>query len=1288
MEQFQLSPQQRLRWQSALPAASLTLDLRGTLDLTELRRRLQALVERHEALRLQLCPSPGLRVPLQRILPQAEVALGSSLAEAAMRLDCQALAADHQRLHLQLPALSADRGTLLRLTAALASDTSPGDDEDMSYTQYSAWLYELQDEDDAELGRRYWREQALGDHEQDELLYREPRAQAGPDRLVAQLDGTPELDARLDAFCRLHHVAPAEVLLAAWCTLLQRLSPSEAPQLTMNWVHDCRDDYEELAGCWGAFAKPLPLTWRFPLQNRFGEALDGLQRLCDRAREWQEYCAIVSDPSPAASRYGFEWGGVLPQALPLAGIPSATLSVLELNSPAQAFELLLTPEAFAGEHGATSYRFNLAFEAGGYSLQTAQVLLEQYRSLLLAALEDPEQTLQALPLHSPSFDAALAAVQVTRGDLPAAPFVAFPLRFSQQASRFAERLALCDAEHRLTYAELEARSNQLARYLNARGIGAEDRVALHLERNAGAIVAMLGVLKCGAAFLPLDAQQPVARSQAILEAARPAFLLVDGSAPPPVLPGLECLDLRDSEHWQGQPDSPLALPITAHSTAYVLHTSGSTGTPKGVVIEHQQLSSYLDSLLGRLALAPGERSALVTSLAADLSYTLLFPALLTGGELHVVDKATSLDVAAWTAYQTLYPIDHLKTVPSLLDAWLGHSAAAATLPRRQLILGGEHSPQRLLQSLRRLAPGLTVYNHYGPTETTIGVLMHRLDPAVNYRRLPLSDRLDGMRTYLLDEHRQPAAPGQAAELYLAGPQLARGYLDEQQTRERFLDNPLKPGERLYRTGDRARYRPDGSLEIVGRVDRQVKIRGFRVELDEVEAQLSRLPGVAQVAVTCVAHGPFDLHLFAFLTLEDGHGSPLARLQGLAQERLPEHMLPTLRLVEALPLLGNGKLDRKTLTRWAEQVLDHVGDSLPRTPLEQLLADVWAGVLGLERVGIEDDFFALGGHSLAAVKLASRLQNALGAPVQVNAVFNAPSVARFAELVKAQLQLSPLVQLSQAEAARGNLFCFHPSTGHVQDYRALIEPLPDWNLWGLQATYLAEGSPMPERDTLDALAAVYVEQLRRQQPEGPYHLLGWSLGGLIAFSAAAQLEQAGEEVAFLGIVDSQIQRSAPAETLEALLQSAAQILEPDSQARLQALSGPARDHLPELAPSERLLGLVQWARQQGLQLANDSWEQLEYRLHQHDHTQTLIGTFRPITLQCPLHLWWASATLQAEDFSAPDWSRLTRGRTTERIINGQHLDILRQPAWQQALAESLATLGNGGGTREPSNNGMT
>ncbi len=683
----------------------------------------------------------------------------------------------------------------------------------------------------------------------------------------------------------------------------------------------------------------------------------------------------------------------------------------------------------------------------------------------------------------------------------------------------------------------------------------------------------------------------------------------------------------------------------------------------------------------RLALAPGERSAVVTSLAADLGYTLLFPALLSGGELHLLDKETAMDAQAWAAWQARYPIDHLKIVPSLLDAWLIHAQSAAVLPRKQLILGGESCSRRLLQSIRDLSPTLVVFNHYGPTETTVGVVMHKAEPTMDYRRLPLSDRLDGMRLYLLDEQQALAAPGQSAELYIAGPQLARGYLDTQQNAGRFIELAQLPGERLYRTGDLARYRHDGSLEITGRADRQVKIRGFRVELDEIQAQLTGLPGVAQAAVECIPRGELGQQLFAFMTLAPGHSTTVARLHGQAQDCLPDYMLPTLRIVEALPLMGNGKLDRKTLQQWADKVLDTVGSALPRTPLEALLADVWAQVLGLERVGIDDDFFELGGHSLAAVTLASRLQTALSAPVTVNAVFNAPSVSAFAALVQAELKLSPLVRLSAPNTVEAaNLFCFHPSTGHVQDYRTLLAPLSGWHLWGLQAAYLSDDSTALGGD-IESLGALYVEHLRQQQPQGPYHLLGFSLGGLLAIAAAARLEGQGEEVAFLGIIDSQYQRQAPEDSVEALLESASQAVTPDSQAVLRQLPPPIMAallaQLDALPPAARLPELVQWARQQGLQLDGDSWEHLQTRLRYQQHTQHLLATFQPARLSCPVHVWWASDTLAQPDFADPQWERLSSGPLTREVIAAQHLTILEQRALHEQLAARLTAIATHG-----------
>ncbi|WWG68312.1 thioesterase domain-containing protein [Pseudomonas poae] len=561
-----------------------------------------------------------------------------------------------------------------------------------------------------------------------------------------------------------------------------------------------------------------------------------------------------------------------------------------------------------------------------------------------------------------------------------------------------------------------------------------------------------------------------------------------------------------------------------------------------------------------------------------------------------------------------------------------------------MIPGGESCSQRLLQSIRQFAPGLTLFNHYGPTETTVGVAMHRLDPACDYRRLPLDDRLDGMRLYLLDEQQRLATPGQHAELYIAGPQLARGYLDTPHTAERFIE---RDGERLYRTGDRARYRHDASLDITGRSDRQVKVRGFRIELDEIQAQLAGLPGVAQAAVECLPKGELGQQLFAFVTLAPGQSMSVAQLHGQAQDRLLDYMLPSLRIVEALPLMGNGKLDRKTLQQWADQVQGGVGGALPRTPLEALLAQTWAQVLGLERVGIEDDFFALGGHSLAAVSLASRLQTVLAAPVTVNAVFNAPSVAAFAALVQAEFKLSPLARLS-APGAGANLFCFHSFHRACAGLPPTAAPSAALATVGLQK--LGDDDTVGDGD-IDGLAARYVEHLRAQQPHGPYHLLGFSLGGLLAITAAAQLERCGEQVAFLGILDSQHARSADEDSIETLLADAAQALTANSQAVLRGLPAQAMAELTAqlaaLPAAQRLPALAQWAQQQGLQLDGDSWEHLHTRLGHQQQTRQLLASFQPPRLRCPVQVWWADATLGEADFADPQWQQLSSGATPVR-----------------------------------------
>lgn len=1306
---FRLSPQQRLRWLAELPPPVLVLDINGSLDTVRLRSTLESLVARHESLRTELQPAPGLATPLQVIhdrdtagqrvhfelndgTPTSNNRDGQSgIIAQLIRYDTT-----RHRLRLELSPLSADRNTLLRLAQALVGgvDAKVESETDTTYSQYTAWLYELQTDENAEQGRQYWAQQGASDALHYEMAYREPRQGVnGESQLaVTTLRVDPALGRSLDAFCETGGYTPAEVLMAAWNILLQRLNvhhAGDSAPLPMAWIHDCREDYDELAPCWGLFSKVLPLSCQDPLDDSFSSALARLRQCQDDAREWQEYCAVDAGPQVAQSRFGFEWGGKLStwNCAGLAQTGSLTVEITAVQVLTQAFELLLIPEFSTGIDAHAGYRLNLHYDPCSYTTQAITTLLEQYQSLLADALADPSRPLGALTLHSPSFNDQLQMLEAPQPVLDTQDL--FPALFGRSAQQFPDHIALCDtvstAEtastadlRRWTYRDLDVRSNQLAHHLLALGIGPESRVALYIERSADMVLAMLAVLKSGAAFLPLETQQPAGRTLAMLEAASPVLMLHKGTNVAPVPAGVTPVTIDDITGLDAYPTTAPDINIVSDNAAYLLFTSGSTGVPKGVVIEHGQLLNYVTSILARLSLKPAAKSALATSLAADLSYTLLFPALASGGELHVISRQTTMDPQRWAAYQSLHSIANLKIVPSLLEAWLGHGEPAAVLPQSQLIMGGEALNPALLNKIRTCAPALQIFNHYGPTETTVGVMMHKTDPAVDYHVVPLSDRLDHMRIYLLDSELKQVAPGQPGELYIAGPQLARGYLCPQQTDERFIQHTLSTAsERLYRSGDLARYRPDGAIELIGRADRQVKIRGFRIELDEIEHLLARLPAVRQAAVVCVPRNGKELRMFAFFSLQPNQTTTIAQLQGQLQDRLPDYMQPTLRLVEALPLLPNGKLDRRSLSDQAAKILTHAGSTPPRTPLEALLASLWAEVLGLENVGVDDDFFALGGHSLAAVKLANRLQNALAAPVTVNAVFAAPTVARFGKLVRQDLKLPPLVDLAPGTSRQQDkpaLFCFHPSTGHVQDYRILAGILVQWRLWGLQADYLSHVCRTTSAESIESLAAGYVAHLRQRQGKGPYYLLGWSLGGLIALHAAAQLEQTGGKIAFVGIVDSQRATAAPPESIEALLEAAADELDDASQMRLRNLSPRERDELAsrldEVERKDWILIFCRWAQQQGLQLHNDSWQHLEASLQHHAHTQHLIAGFTPPRLNCPLTVWWAGETLAAAGRIPVEWHALTGSNGTVDIIDTDHMTILKHPRWQQQLQEYL------------------
>ncbi|MER6146395.1 amino acid adenylation domain-containing protein, partial [Streptomyces sparsogenes] len=601
----------------------------------------------------------------------------------------------------------------------------------------------------------------------------------------------------------------------------------------------------------------------------------------------------------------------------------------------------------------------------------------------------------------------------------AVPDVLLPGLFEARVGQSPDAVAVVCEGRELTYAELNERVNRLARYLIARGAGPERLVGVALGRSVDLVVALLAVVKSGAGYVPVDPELPVERVRYILADARPLLLVTDSAVAAELprgreLPGLDGLgvvvvdDPATAARIAGQSgadvrDADRAGALLGGHPVYVVHTSGSTGRPKGVVIPHRALVNYL----ARCARVYPELSGTTVahaSVSFDIGITVLFGTLVSGGRVRL---------AAWDSGDGSDrvqdgPVSLVKITPSHLPLLAG----SAFQPSGRLIIGGEPLAAEALHAWQTRHPHTPVINHYGPTETTVGVTDHPVPPPTagtsnstspsgdgrTSGTVPIGRPMWNTHTYVLDRALQPAPIGTPGELYIAGAQLARGYIDRPAlTAERFVPDLYgPPGTRMYRTGDLARWNPDGTLEHLGRTDTQVKIRGFRIEPGEVEALLAGHDTVAQAAVVVREDQPGDKRLVGYLVPADPElGIDTAEVQALAKDRLPDYMVPSaLVVLEQLPLTPHGKLDRSALP-----APHHTGSTsrrAPRTPREETLCGLFAEVLRIPEVGIDDDFFALGGHSLLATRLVSRIRTVLGVELTIRALFKSPTVAGLSE----------------------------------------------------------------------------------------------------------------------------------------------------------------------------------------------------------------------------------------------------------------------------------------------------
>jgi amino acid adenylation domain-containing protein len=699
----------------------------------------------------------------------------------------------------------------------------------------------------------------------------------------------------------------------------------------------------------------------------------------------------------------------------------------------------------------------------------------------------------------------------------------------EQAARTPDAIAVVYESERLTCAELNARANRLAHHLRSLGVRPDDRVAICAERSLEMVIGLLAIHKAGGAYVPLDPGYPAERLAFMLEDSAPTVALTHGAARAALEEGMARLAHRppilavdDDAAWIHEPTvnpDPAEVGLTSRHLAHVIYTSGSTGQPKGAMNEHRGVVNRVAWGQRAYGLTPGDRVLQKTPFSFDVSAWEFFWPLSTGARLVMARPGGHRNPAYLSDIIRAEGITTLHFVPSMMGAFLEVAEASNCMSLRRVFTSGEALPAGLVRLFHQRLPGVELHNLYGPTETAIEVTAWTSTAGALPANIPIGRPISNTRIYILDRNREPVPIGATGEIHIGGVQVCRGYLNRPRlTAERFIANPFVEGERLYRTGDLGRFRPDGTIEYLGRNDFQVKIRGFRIELGEIEARLAEHPGVREAVVLAREDAPGEKRLVAYITARPGAAPPGAEaLREHLAASLPEYMVPAAYVaLEALPLSANGKLDRKALPAPGLSAFAARRYDPPLGETEERLARIWAEELKLERFGRHDNFFDLGGHSLLAIRLLSRIGAIFKTSLPLSTVFHSPTIAALAELLQNQRAPSQRFSLVpiQPAGSRPPLFCVE-DVG-VELFKFLGADQPVYNLrYGV-------GSPPGSTlvlPTIEALAAHYIEELRAVQPNDPYFLIGYSWGGLVAYETARQLTANGERVEFVALVDT-------------------------------------------------------------------------------------------------------------------------------------------------------------------------
>ena len=1144
--------------------------LAGPLDLAALEQGINEIARRHEVLRAVFTSVEGqpaqvvresvtLTVPLVDIesvakheqnreihkLALAEYQRPFDLAHGPLtRVRLLRLAPQEHVLLLTMHHSISDGwsvGVFFKELAALygalcLGQPSPLAELPIQYADFAYWQRRWLQGEPLEEHLGYWKKQLGGSIPILELPSDRPRPPVQTFRGARLYFSLPaSLSDSLKALSRRENVTLFMLLLAAFQTLLQRTTGQDdvlvgSPVAGRNW--------SEVEGLIGCFLNTIVLRTDLGGDPSFRELLGRARHVATEAYAHQDlpFEQLVEElhPERDTSRNPlFQVMFVLQNTLKVE-LPNLAVTPLKLDRGATPLDLILSlEETGEGVAGWWEYSTDL-FDAASIVRMAGH-----FQTLLEGVVANPEQRLSELPLLTEAErQQLLVEWSDTRTDF--AQDACLHRLFEAQVEKTPEAVAVVFEDEQLTYRELNRRANQLAHHLKKLGVEADVLVGLCVERSLEMVVAIFGVLKAGGAYVPLDPAYPKERLAFMIEDSQARVLLTQSRLleqlpiqnPKSKIqnPTVVCLD-TDWESIAAEDEKNPLSPVQAEKLAYVIYTSGSTGRPKGVMIPHSAICNHMFWMQREFPVGETDRVIQKTPFSFDASVWEFFAPLFAGAELIMARPGGHQDSSYLVKLIAEKKVTVLQLVPSLLQMLLEEKEIESCTRLKRVFCGGEALSRELVERFFEKLP-VDLHNLYGPTEASIDSTFWSCARESKERSVPIGRPISNMQAYVLEPNLQPVPIGVAGELHIGGAGLARGYLNRPElTEEKFIPNPFSsmPGARLYKSGDMARYRPDGALEYLGRIDHQVKLRGFRIELGEIEAVLSQHPTVKKSVVLVREDSPGDpsaplrtgQRLVAYI-VGDHERPETSELRSFLKEKLPDYMVPSAFVfLDTLPLMPNGKVDRRALpapdaTR-SELEKTYLA---PRDALEFQLTQIWERVLGVNPIGVRDDFFGLGGHSLLAVRLLAQIEKMSGKKLPLVTLFQAPTVEQLADILRQENWQAPWSSLVAVQPSGSKLpfFCVHAAAGNVLFYSDLARHLgPDQPFYGLQAQGL-DGDEMPST-RVEEMAALYIKEIRSLQAEGPYLLGGLSFGGVMAYEMAQQLQAQGLKVGLVVLFDT-------------------------------------------------------------------------------------------------------------------------------------------------------------------------